>query len=427
MDKLKQLETFVSVAQRGSLAGAARALGLAPAIIGRRLDALEAHLGIKLLLRTTRRLSLTNEGSAFLEDCQRLLADLATAEASVSAGGLQATGHLRITAPAGFGRRHIAPLVPLFRELHPEVTISLNLSDRLVDMAVEGFDCAVRVGDMPDSSLVSVRLADNRRLCVATPAFLARHGVPQKPADLARFQCLTLSSDASQTRGWAFKVSGDGVASVVHIMRYFPAIIDSGDEKDFYYIIMEYIEGITLSDYINESLRKPPPVNDVLTILVNLTEALAAMYSIGIVHGDLSAENVMIQSDGSVKLIDFEKGSMNNKLSVNTIGSTNLRPNSTEVNIINQEDEPEGLGYLFLAIKLLSIIPLPKSLVLSIIRKVLECEDTCKNVYIECIQVIQDYNGSSGGDPQPRSQGGSPVSDPNTRRRKLRKRKTRRL
>ena len=211
MDKLKQLETFVSVAQRGSLTGAARALGLAPAIIGRRLDALEARLGVKLLLRTTRRLSLTNEGSAFLEDCQRLLADLANAEASVSAGGVQASGHLRMTAPAGFGRRHVAPLVPLFRELHPEVTISLNLSDRLVDMAVEGFDCAVRVGDMPDSSLVSVRLADNRRLCVATPAFLARYGRPQQPSDLARFDCLTLSSDASQTRGWAFKLpKGDG-------------------------------------------------------------------------------------------------------------------------------------------------------------------------------------------------------------------------
>lgn len=211
MDKLKQLETFVSVAQRGSLTGAARALGLAPAIIGRRLDALEARLGVKLLLRTTRRLSLTNEGSAFLEDCQRLLADLANAEASVSAGGVQASGHLRMTAPAGFGRRHVAPLVPLFRELHPEVTISLNLSDRLVDMADEGFDCAVRVGDMPDSSLVSVRLADNRRLCVATPAFLARHGRPQQPSDLARFDCLTLSSDASQTRGWAFQLpKGDG-------------------------------------------------------------------------------------------------------------------------------------------------------------------------------------------------------------------------
>ena len=206
MDKLKQLETFVSVAQRGSLTGAARALGLA-----RRLDALEARLGVKLLLRTTRRLSLTNEGSAFLEDCQRLLADLANAEASVSAGGVQASGHLRVTAPAGFGRRHIAPLVPLFRELHPEVTISLNLSDRLVDIAVEGFDCAVRVGDMPDSDLVSVRLADNRRLCVATPAFLARHGRPQQPSDLSRFDCLTLSSDASQTRGWAFQLpKGDG-------------------------------------------------------------------------------------------------------------------------------------------------------------------------------------------------------------------------
>ena len=211
MDKLKQLETFVSVAQRGSLTGAARALTLAPAIIGRRLDALEARLGVKLLLRTTRRLSLTHEGSAFLEDCQRLLADLANAEASVSAGGVQASGHLRVTAPGGFGRRHVAPLVPLFRELHPEVTISLNLSDRLVDMAAEGFDCAVRVGDMPDSSLVSVRLADNRRLCVATPAFLARHGKPQQPSDLARFDCLTLSSDASQTRGWAFQLpKGDG-------------------------------------------------------------------------------------------------------------------------------------------------------------------------------------------------------------------------
>ena len=211
MDKLKQLETFVSVAQRGSLTGAARILGLAPAIIGRRLDALEARLGVKLLLRTTRRLSLTHEGSAFLEDCQRLLADLANAEASVSAGGVQASGHLRVTAPGGFGRRHVAPLVPLFRELHPEVTISLNLSDRLVDMATEGFDCAVRVGDMPDSSLVSVRLADNRRLCVATPAFLARHGRPQQPSDLARFDCLTLSSDASQTRGWAFQLpKGDG-------------------------------------------------------------------------------------------------------------------------------------------------------------------------------------------------------------------------
>ena len=206
MAKLKQLESFVSVVARGSLTAAARAEGVAPAIMGRRLDALEERLGVKLLVRTTRRIALTHEGSAFLEDCQRLLADLANAEASVSAGGVKASGHLRITAPAGFGRRHVAPLVARFREQHADVTITLNLSDRVIDLAGEGFDCAVRVGDLPDSSLVSVRMADNRRMCVATPRYLQLHGTPQHPGELARFDCLTLSSEASQTRGWAFRV-----------------------------------------------------------------------------------------------------------------------------------------------------------------------------------------------------------------------------
>ena len=205
MDKLKVFESFVSVATKGSLSAAARAEGVAPAIIGRRLDALETHLGVKLLLRTTRRISLTHEGSAFLENCQRLLSDVANAEDSVSAGGLKASGHLRITAPAGFGRRHVAPLAPLFHAQNPDVKISLNLSDRVIDLAAEGFDFAVRVGDLPDSSLVSVRLSDNRRLCVATPAYLQKHGTPKHPSDLMQHSCLTLSSDASQTRGWAFK------------------------------------------------------------------------------------------------------------------------------------------------------------------------------------------------------------------------------
>ena len=217
MDKLKALETFVSVATRGSLTAAAQAEGVAPALMGRRIDALEEHLGVKLLVRTTRRITLTHEGSAFLEDCQRLLSDLANAEASVSAGGMKASGHLRITAPAGFGRRHVAPLVPRFQALHPDVTLSLNLSDRVVDLPGEGYDCAVRVGDMPDSSLVSVRLADNRRLCVATPQYLQRRGVPQHPSELARHDCLTLSSDASQTRGWAFRVPREQDVELIYL------------------------------------------------------------------------------------------------------------------------------------------------------------------------------------------------------------------
>ncbi len=208
MDRLKQIESFVAVATKGSLTAAAHAEGVAPAVIGRRIDALEERLGVKLLVRTTRRITLTHEGSAFLEDCQRIIADLANAEASVSEGGVKASGHLRLTAPAGFGRRHVAPLVPRFVGLHPDVSVSLNLSDRVVDIVNEGFDCAVRVGDLPDSSLVSVRLADNRRLCVAAPAYLKRAGTPAQPSELARHRCLTLSSDASQTRGWAFTIGG---------------------------------------------------------------------------------------------------------------------------------------------------------------------------------------------------------------------------
>jgi DNA-binding transcriptional LysR family regulator len=209
MDRLKQIESFAAVAGKGSLTAAALAEGVAPAVIGRRIDALEERLGVKLLVRTTRRLTLTHEGSAFLEDCQRILADIANAEASVSAGGVKASGHLRITAPAGFGRRHVAPLVPKFLALHPDVSLSLNLSDRVVDIVNEGFDSAVRVGDLPDSSLVSVRLADNRRLCVAAPSYLQRAGTPKHPSELTRHECLLLSSDASQTRGWAFRVDGE--------------------------------------------------------------------------------------------------------------------------------------------------------------------------------------------------------------------------
>src|SRR5881394_2714519 len=213
MDRLKQIESFVAVATKGSLTAAANAEGVAPAVIGRRIDALEERLGVKLLVRTTRRITLTHEGAAFLEDAQRLLADMASAEASVSAGGVKASGHLRVTAPAGFGRRHVAPLVPRFLAQHPDVSVSLNLSDRLVDIVNEGVDCAVRVGDLPDSALVSVRLAENRPLCVASPAYLKRAGTPRHPNDLSRHECLTLSSETSQSRGWAFVVDG----AVIHL------------------------------------------------------------------------------------------------------------------------------------------------------------------------------------------------------------------
>ncbi|AJP57381.1 LysR family transcriptional regulator [Pandoraea vervacti] len=208
MDRFKQIETFVAVAAKGSLSAAATLEGVAPAVIGRRIDALEYRLGVKLLVRTTRRVTLTFEGSAFLEECQRILNDMHNAEAAVSAGGVKASGHLRLSAPAGFGRRHVAPLLPVFIEAHPDVSATLDLSDRLVDLVNEGFDCAVRLGELPDSSLVSVRLGDNRRVCVAAPAYLAKHGRPESLEALARHNCLAFGSTANQQRGWTFAQDG---------------------------------------------------------------------------------------------------------------------------------------------------------------------------------------------------------------------------
>ena len=210
MGQFRQISTFVDVVAKGSLSAAARAEGIAPAMIGRRLDALEARLGVKLLQRTTRKLALTNEGAAFLEDCQRILAELEDAESAVSERSARATGHLLLSAPAGFGRQHVAPLLPSFLAEHREVTINLNLSDRVVDVVGEGIDVAIRIASLSDSSLVAVKLADNRRVLVGSPAYLKRNGTPKTLADLAKHNCLAISSEGSQ-RGWTFLDNGKPV------------------------------------------------------------------------------------------------------------------------------------------------------------------------------------------------------------------------
>jgi DNA-binding transcriptional LysR family regulator len=210
MDQFKQISTFVEVVARGSLSAAARAEGIAPAMIGRRLDALEERLGVKLLQRTTRKIALTNEGTAFLEDCQRILAELEDAEAAVSDRSARATGHLTISAPAGFGRRHVAPLLPSFLAEHRDLTLSLDLNDRVVDLIGEGVDVAIRIASLTDSSLVGVKLADNKRVVVASPSYVKRHGTPATLDDLSKHNCLAISSQGSQ-RGWTFRQHGRNV------------------------------------------------------------------------------------------------------------------------------------------------------------------------------------------------------------------------
>lgn len=210
MARFKQLETFVATATLGSLSAAARAEGVVPAVIGRRLDALEARLGVKLFVRSTRRLTLTAEGRLFLDEAHGILRNLDEAESLVTQRSATPTGHLRVTAPAGFGRRHVAPLLPTLLTQHNRLTVSLDLTDSLRDLSSGRYDCAVRIGELADSRLISVRLADNRRLVVGSPNYVKRYGAPRSPADLLRHNCLTLGAESGQNRGWLFN-SSDGV------------------------------------------------------------------------------------------------------------------------------------------------------------------------------------------------------------------------
>jgi DNA-binding transcriptional LysR family regulator len=179
-------------------------------MISRRLDALEERLGVKLLQRTTRKIALTHEGRSFLEDCQRILAELEEAEAQVSERSATASGALTISAPAGFGRQHVAPLIPAFLDLHPGLELTLSLNDRVVDLIGEGIDVAIRIAALSDSNLIGVKLADNKRVVVASPDYLSKHGRPRTLDDLMAHNCLAFSADGSQ-RGWTFRQNGKNV------------------------------------------------------------------------------------------------------------------------------------------------------------------------------------------------------------------------
>jgi DNA-binding transcriptional LysR family regulator len=211
MDKLKQMSAFVDAVDRGSLARAALAQQVTPVMLGRRIDALERRLGVKLLHRTTRHLALTESGTVFLEHARRVLADLELAETIVSDGQLGASGHLIVSAPAAFGRLHVAPHAPAFLAQHPKVRISFNLTDHVVDLVREGYELGIRIGGAPDPSAVAVRLAANRRVVCATPDYLARCGTPQTLDDLAQHNCLAFNLQGGQQRGWYFQREGKTV------------------------------------------------------------------------------------------------------------------------------------------------------------------------------------------------------------------------
>ncbi len=209
LDRVTGMQVFVRVAALGSLSAAARALGMSQTMVTKHIGAIERRLGVKLVHRTTRRLTLTEAGRRYLDAAERILAELEEAEAVASADRFEARGTLRVNAPVSFGMREIAPLLPDFVKANPAVTIDLGLNDRVVDIIEEGWDLAIRIGNLAESTMVARKLAPCRTALCAAPAYLAAKGTPRTVADLKNHNCLgyTLSRSVGSDR-WSFGREG---------------------------------------------------------------------------------------------------------------------------------------------------------------------------------------------------------------------------
>ena len=224
-DRLKGIEVFTRAMNEGGLSAASRSLGISPAMAAKHLDALEARLGVTLVHRTTRKLSLTEAGRHFLDEATRLLAELAVAEAEASASTITVEGLLRVAVPVSFGTINIAPIMPAFSARYPSLTVELGLSDRLVDLMEEGWDVAIRAGRLRDSLLIARKLASLTAVVCASPEYLKKHGAPRGIADLKNHSCLgyTLSATGGG-KIWRFGTQGD-IDVPVHGVLY----ADNGD------------------------------------------------------------------------------------------------------------------------------------------------------------------------------------------------------
>jgi DNA-binding transcriptional LysR family regulator len=203
LDRLQSMAVFVRVAELGSFSTAARQLGLSKSAVSKHVTALEERLGVRLINRTTRRLALTEVGSVYRDYCARIVVEAEEAELTAASHGIEPRGKLKVNAPMTFGFLHLGPLLPAFLARHPGIAVELTLNDRFVDLLEEGYDVAVRIGRLADSTLIARRLATARFVCAASDAYLAGAGVPAQPIDLARHNCLRYSY-RRQPDEWSF-------------------------------------------------------------------------------------------------------------------------------------------------------------------------------------------------------------------------------
>jgi DNA-binding transcriptional LysR family regulator len=191
MDRFHQMRLFVRIVESGSFSAVAREMGMLQPTVSKQLTALEERLGVRLLNRSTRKLSLTEAGQAYYERCKRILDEVREMDASVADLQNRPTGLLRINAPVAFGQLYLLPLIFDFRRRYPGLGVDLSLNDRYVDVVEEGLDVAIRFGELPDSHLVARHVGSSARMCVASPAYLAARDTPQQPADLRSHNCIT--------------------------------------------------------------------------------------------------------------------------------------------------------------------------------------------------------------------------------------------
>lgn len=202
------LVLFLMIIEKGGLSAAGRELGLAPASVSERLAALEGYYGATLITRTTRSVSLTDEGRVLAEGARRLLAEADELESRIRLGVKKISGPIRLTAPVDLGQSHLVPIIDRFIEAHPDVTIDLNLTDSFVDLVAQGLDFAVRYGSSTDASLKTRVIGENRRVICAAPYYLERHGAPLHPDELAQHDCIVMRFAHAADRIWSFQVDG---------------------------------------------------------------------------------------------------------------------------------------------------------------------------------------------------------------------------
>ncbi len=268
MDRLQEMEVFVAVADVGSFAGAGARLRISPPAVTRAIASLEERLGGRLFNRTTRSLSLTEVGMRFLESARRLLAEVETAEKEAVGEAAVPHGHLTITASVTFGRSALAPVVSAFLDAYPRVTASVVLLDRVVNVVEEGFDVAVRIAPLPDSSLMARRIGEIRRVLVASPDYLARHGAPQTPTDLKRHEVIAFTA-LMPNREWRY-VDARGSGSVALAPRFeindavaAIAACEAGEgiTVALSYMVAEQVRRGTLVTVLEDFTTPPVPVH----------------------------------------------------------------------------------------------------------------------------------------------------------------------